>query len=83
MKSDFIELHAYYCEEPFMVNRRMIVRVEPMPADSGEEDDEIGTMILSGIDEPWVSVSERYEDVKRMLMGDNNAESNDNRAVYI
>lgn len=78
MKNDFIELHAYDCEEPFMVNRRMIVSVEPVFADSGEEDDEIATMIaLSGIDESWVSVSERYEDVKRMLMGDSNAESDD------
>lgn len=68
MENDFIELHRSDDGEQFMVNRRTVVKVEPL--------DEKNTLIsLSGLDESWVAVSESYKTVKRMLMGDNDGES--------
>ncbi len=75
MENDFIELHEFGSREPFVVNKRMIIYVKPVFGCDGSE---LSPLIaMSGIDDSWTSVAERYEDVKRMLMEDSNAESND------
>lgn len=63
--NNFIELHDFYCnKEPVLINTRHITYVTPL---FDLESEEYATLINFEAEDAYYTVTESYEEVKRLL----------------